>query len=329
MSSDCINSPSSYSYRASCAMWIGLLILSLSSAPAQLSQRNTDAVRAPDVGLGAEIFGGLEGKRDDAGTTFAPESPGDADLGEQAIYRPLAEYDPFAVSILQQGLYTSNAALSDRNAAEDFYSYSEAAFRYTPRITSSLFADISTSYGLYRYNDDSSLDFDSLESSAGLINIFSELNNLVAWTNYNYTRLSDAHGDRNELLTEHSIEVGLYYPVPIGEKHFAFGSYLSEFSLGGDPEFTRRDEHGLTFGYAFLPTEKLELSAYYQFFVYDYRERGRLDLLQDVGLAVKWKLTKSVDVKLQTSYSVNDSNILGGDYSVGEAGASLNLAYKF
>ena len=201
--------------------------------------------------------------------------------------------------------------------------------RYTPRITDSLFGDISASYGFYRYNDDSSLDFDSLESSAGLIKIFTELNNLVAWSNYNYTRLTDGHGDRNELLTDHSVEVGLYYPVPIGEKHFAFGSYLSEFSLGGEPEFTRRNEHGLTLGYAFLPSEKLELSTYYQFFVYDYLERGRLDLLQDVGLAVKWKLTQNVDIKLQTSYSVNDSNILGGDYSVGEAGASLNVSFKF
>ncbi len=155
------------------------------------------------------------------------------------------------------------------------------------------------------------------------------LNNLVAWTNYNYTRLTEGHDGHNELLTDHSVEVGLYYPVPIGDKHFAFGSYLSEFSLAGNPEFVRRNEHGLTLGYAFLPTDKFELSTYYQFFVYDYVERGRLDLLQDVGLTVKWKVSDKVDIRLQASYSDNDSNILGGDYIVGEAGASVNFAFKF
>ncbi len=62
-----------------------------SQASAQLSQRNTTTTRAPDVGLGAEVFGGLEGKLNDSGTTFAPESPADADLGEQAIIQPVTE----------------------------------------------------------------------------------------------------------------------------------------------------------------------------------------------------------------------------------------------
>ena len=308
---------------------VGHLVFAPMQSVAQLSQRNTSAVRAPDVGLGAELFGGLEGSQSEEGTAYAPESPADADLGEQVVFQPQAEYEPLTLSIQGLGIYTSNAGLTEVDEVEDFYSYSEAAFRYVPRFTEKLFGTFSADYGFYRYTDHSSLDFDSLEASTGLMRVFPELNNLVAWTNYEFTRLTEAHDGHNELLTDHSLEIGLYYPVPIADRHFAFGSYLSEFTLGGEPGFASRDEHGLTLGYAYLPTDKLELSTYYQFFVYDYRERGRLDLLQDVGLAVKWKLNKSFDIGLQTSYSVNDSNIRGGDYVVGEAGASLNLAIRF
>jgi len=307
----------------------GLLALAPSRGQAQLAQRNTSAVRAPNVGFGAETFGGLEGTRDESGMLFAPPSAGDADMGEQALYLPQTGYDPLTASLQGLGLYTSNAGLSEENEAEDFYTYSEAALHYLPRITSNLFGDVSANYGLYRYTSDSSLDFNNLETSAGAIRIFPDLRNLAVWSRYNYTYLADAHDGHDELLTDHSLEAGLYFPVPMGKRHFAFGSYVSEFSLSGSPEFVRRNEHGITLGYAFLPTDKLNLSAYYQFFVYDFTERGRLDLLQDIGMAVEYKVTQNIDIRLQASYSFNQSNIEEGDYVVGEAGASLNLAFKF
>lgn len=322
-----VNSPGRHSVAGIACL--GLAVISPAAAWAQSAQQNTNALRPPDVAAGAELFGGLEARQDESGATLAPESPGDSDLGEQVILQESNQYQPLTISLQQRGVFTSNAGLTEHAELDDLYSYSELDIRYIPRITNRVFGNFSANYGLYRYSDHSALDFDSLETSAGLMGLFPGFNNLVAWTNYNYTRLSDGQFGHGELLNDHSLELGLYYPIPIGERHFAFGSYLSAFSLAGEPEYTRRDQHGVTLGYVFLPVEKVELSAYYQLFAYDYRKGGRRDLFHDLGLGVEWEITRNINVGLQGSYTINDSNIRGGDYTVGELGASLNVVVRF
>lgn len=296
---------------------------------AQLAQRNTDAMRSLDETPGSELFGGLNPSRNEEGATIAPESPGDADLGEQVVFEDAARYDPLEISLRGLGLFTSNAGLTDGDELDDFYTYSELSIRYIPQITDTVFGNFASSYGRYLYGDNSSLDFDTLETSAGLMAVLPELHKLVVWTNYNYTRLSDGDDGQDELLHDHSVEVGLYYPVPIGEKHFVFGSYLSAFSLAGNPENLRRHEHGFTLGYAFSPVEGVEISAYYQVFLYDFLEDGRQDLLHDLGLGLQRHVTRNIDVGLQVSYTLNDSNTSGGDYAVGELGGLLNVSIRF
>ena len=310
-------------------LWIGLLTFAPAAARAQSAQQNTNATRPPDITAAAALFGGLEAEQNEDGTTSAPTSPGDADLGDQVIFQPPDQYTPLRISVQTQGNFTSNAGLTDSVELEDFYIYSELGVRYIPRITDSVFGNFSANYGIYRYNDHSSLDFDSLETTGGLMKVFSELNHLVVWANYGYTRLTEGHDGRAELLADHSIELGLYYPVPIREKHFAFASYLSAFSVAGDPDFARRNEHGLTLGYAFLPTKDVEISAYYQVFYYDYLRNGRRDFLHDIGLILERNLARGVSVGLQASYSFNESNIRDGDYAVGEIGASLVASIQF
>jgi hypothetical protein len=296
-------------------LWAGLLTFAPASARAQSAQQNTNAIRPPDVTAAAALFGGLQAEQNEDGTTSAPTSPGDADLGR--------------ISLQTEGNFTSNAGLTDSAELEDFFIYSDLGVRYIPRITDTVFGSFSANYGLYRYNDHSSLDFDSFETTGGMMKVFSELDNLVVWANYGYTRLTEGHGGRDELLADHSLELGLYYPVPIREKHFAFASYLSSFSVAGDPDFARRNEHGLTLGYAFLPTKDVEFSAYYQVFYYDYLRNGRRDFLHDIGLRLERNFGRGVSVGLQASYSFNESNIRDGDYVVGEIGASLVASIQF
>ena len=308
---------------------IGFLVFTATAARAQLAQQNTNAVRPADIIAAAELFGGLNAEQNEDGTMSAPASPGDADLGDQVIFQSPNQHRPLTVSLQAQGNFTSNAGLTDADELEDFYLYSELNLQYIPRITDTVFGNFSANYGVYRYADHSSLDFDSLEATAGLMKVFPELKELVVWANYNYTRLADGHGSHDELLADHSLEFGIYHPFPIRDDHFAFVSYLSSFSVGGDPDAARRDEHGLTLGYAILPTEQVEFSAYYQIFFYDYIKDGRHDLLQDIGLGLEWKTGRGISVGLQASYSFNDSNTSGGDYVAGELGASLFVALQF
>ena len=259
---------------------------------------------------------------------YAPESPGDADLGEQRILQPASGYRPFNFSLIQHATWTDNAALTEIDELSDWYSTTELRMSYLPRIAGNTYGEISAGYSFFRYFDHSSLDFDSLEASLGGLHVFRDLNDLSGWLRYNHTRLLEGRG-HDEIFTDHAIELGLYYPIPIAPGHFAYGAYTSEFSLDGNPGYAARHEHGVTLGYKYSPTDRIELDAYYRLFVHDYLERGRDDLLHIAGLALTTRVTEGIDFILSASYSINDSDAPGGDYEAGELGAILSLNVNF
>ncbi|MEM9478476.1 MAG: hypothetical protein AAGA58_02315 [Verrucomicrobiota bacterium] len=297
-------------------------------AQAEEAAQNTSLLERPDISFGASIFDDLDPMTDPAGFAYAPSSPGDSDLGDQLILMPQGNYKPFSFRLNQQGIWTSNAGLTETDELDDFYSRSEVAFSYIPQITGNTYGEFNVDYSFFRYADNSVLDFDSLEASVGVIHVFRELNDLSAWFRYNHIRLLSAR-DHDELFTDHTLEVGLYKPVILGRKHLLFGSAASEFSLNGNPGFAERHEHSATFGYSFFPTDKIDLSAFYQFFVLDYTEDGRTDLLHTAGLSASAQLRQGIDLVLSGSYSINDSNIDGGDYEVGDVGASISIEVQF
>ncbi|MGI9244534.1 MAG: hypothetical protein ACR2RV_27280 [Verrucomicrobiales bacterium] len=259
---------------------------------------------------------------------YAPLSPGDADLGEQRVLTSLEEYQPFNFLLTQQAVWTDNAALTENAELSDFYSNTGLRLSYVPLIAANTFGEISAGYSFYRYSDYSTLDFDDLEASLGLIHVFRDLSDLSIWLRYNYTRLLTAR-DHSELFTDHSVEFGLYFPISLGPRHLAFGSYRSEFSLDGNPGYASRNEHGITIGHEYKPFDRVSLASYYRIFLNDYRERGRDDLLQDLGIALTTHLTGNIDLVLSASYSWNDSDERGRDYEAGDAGAIISLNIDF
>lgn len=259
---------------------------------------------------------------------YAPISPGDPDLGEQRVLTTLEDYQPFDFLFSEQAVWTDNAALTESAELSDFYSNTGLRLSYLPLIAANTYGEISAAYSFYRYADYSTLDFDDLEASLGVIHVFRDLSDLSFWLRYNYTRLLTAR-DHTELFTDHSVELGLYFPISLGPRHMAYGSYQSEFSLDGNPEYASRNEHGVTIGYEYRPLDRLSLASYYQFYVHDYRGSSRDDLLQNLGIALTTHLTDTIDLVLSGSYSLNDSDQDGRDYEAGDAGLILSLNIEF
>lgn len=299
-----------------------------SSTLAEEAARNTSLLDRTDVSFGASVFDELDPITDPEGFAYAPSSPGDSDLGDQLILMTQGSYKPFSFRLTQDGIWTSNAGLTETDTFDDFYSRSEAAFSFIPRIAGNTYGEFNIDYSFFRYSDNSELDFDSLEASVGAIHVFRGLNDLSTWFRYNHIRLLDGR-DHDELFTDHTLEVGLYYPKLIGRKHLLFGSAASEFSLDGNPGFARRHEHSATIGYTFFPTDRIDLSTFYQFYVLDYTEDGRTDLLHTAGISATAQIRKGIELILSGSYSINDSNIDGADYEVGDAGASISIEVQF
>ena len=244
---------------------------------------------------------------------------------------PAQEYLPFSLELNERVRWTSNAGLSDldvRSELKDVYSATDLRFSYLPQIGDNSYFEFNTGYAIYRYSDNNSLNFDRVEASVGLIHNFRDLNNLIAWTRFNHNRLLTSSG-HDDLFTNSSLELGLYYPIPLIQRHLAWGSYISEFSLDADPGDFRRHEHSITVGYTYTPTERFEVSAYCGVHLFEYVENDRTDLLYNTGVSLTAHVTDRIDAVLSANYSWNDSNTTGFDYKVADIGANFGFTLEF
>ncbi len=290
-------------------------------ALAQEAQRETGARSVP-TGRTAEALGL---KVDPNNRSYAPESPGDSDIGDQLLLLPAREYKPLTFYGGVEGLWTSNAALTETGTFDDYYWNYGVGATFLPRLVGGLYGEVSADYDWYRYTSHSELDFDYLEARAGLLNIFPRLGDLSAWTRYEYTRVADG-GD--ELFNDHAIELGLFKPFPFRRDHFFYLGADTAFSLDAGPSYARRHEHSVIVGHRYTPFDKLELGLHYRFSVYDYVSSSRTDLNHDLGAAIDYRLSDNFTFRISGTYRINDSNTAGADYEAGTAGAAFGFLWK-
>ncbi len=201
---------------------------------------------------------------------YAPLSPGDADLGEQRVLTTLEDYQPFNFLLTEQAIWTDNAALTENVELSDFYSNTGLRLGYVPLIAANTYGEISAGYSFYRYADYSTLDFDDLEASLGVIHVFRDLSDLssgcatttLACSRHATTPSCSPTTRSSSASTSRSRSAHATWPsVATG----------SEFSLDGNPEYASRNEHGITIGHEYRPLDRLSLASYYQLYVHDYR----------------------------------------------------------
>ncbi len=265
---------------------------------------------------------------DAGGQAHAPQTPGDSDLGDQVVLIPNYTYEPFSIYSNLEGEYTSNAALTDTDALDDFIYRAEVGGSYVPHLMGNLYGQLSASYEFYRYDKNSQLDFDNLEAGAGLIHVFRKLSDLSVWGRYEYNRITSGRG-HDELYANHGLELGFFVPVSLTAHQNVYLSQISNFSLSAEPGFAQFNEYNFIVGHELLATEELSLRSYYQFSVHDYNDTGRTDLTSTVGLSARYEFCPTAALTLSGSYALNDSDAVGGDYEVGTIGAILGLTITF
>ncbi|CAN5489921.1 hypothetical protein BH23VER1_BH23VER1_11270 [soil metagenome] len=301
-------------------------------ADAQLDPTSTSVARDRTDLLGAEtgidtaeraLMASTRGNSE----IHAPPSPGDDDLGEQLLLVPRSIYEPWTLFGTAGVFFTDNAGLEEAMETDDTYFTGEAGLTYLPRLTGNLFAEVGARYKTYRYDERDDLDFDSLRTDLGLINVFRGFYDISLFGSYTYRRLTD--GSHDEFYRNHSAVTGVYLPIRLGPKHSAFTSLLADFSLSGDPDLARRHEYSAQVGYRFRPLEELELSLSYRVSYLDFTEIGRGDFNQYIGAAATYKPTDWVELALTGGFSINDSDLEGADYEVGTLGGALSLIMRF
>lgn len=256
----------------------------------------------------------------------APSSPGDPDLGEQVILKRREKVRPFTVSADVSGFYTSNAALTDTFEVDDFFLAAQAAVSYQPRLTPSLFGEITVRQGFFRYAEFDELDFDSLNIGGGLTYVMKPLWNTALSVRYNYNRLTDA-SEHDEFFRNHTVTVSLLKTFELSKAHYVYAGASSLFAWS-DPKPVERDEYGLFAGYRVNLTRALAADAYYRFAFFDYAG-GRDDWNQTLAVALRCNLTRALSIAASVSLGFNNSNRNVFDYEVFNGGFGVAASVSF
>jgi len=256
----------------------------------------------------------------------APPSPGDLDLGEQVILRRREKQTPFKLFADVSGFYTSNAALTDRSAHDDFFLVAQVGVTYQTRIATDLYAEATVRQATFRYARFDELDFDSLNAGAGLTYIARPLWGLAFSMRYNFNRLTDG-SQHDEFFRQHTLTVGVQKTFELSKAHYVYAGYSSIFGWGV-PVAPERDEHGIYLGYHANLSRSISADLSYRIALFDY-VHGRDDWNQNLVLAVKWDVKRWLSISASASGGFNRSNHEVFNYNVFTGGVGVFCTIAF
>ena len=257
----------------------------------------------------------------------AVASPNDPDLGEQEILKRVERYEPFTASVGAPFYYTSNVALARRHAEGDFLVAPAASFTYAPRITRTLFAEVSVQQQMFYYDRFSNLDFGSFDLRVGLVYYLPQVHNLVLRAEYDFNRLTTDSFD--EFYSNHSIYLNAELPFRIGRAQQVSVGADANLSFNADPGGPQRNEYDIYIGYAVNLTRSLSLNAVGRIFIRDYDEQDRVDVSEVLALSANYRFTKWFTAGIVSTLAASQSNQSVFDYKVANIGGAVTFSVKF
>lgn len=258
---------------------------------------------------------------------YAAPSPNNADLGVQRILRRVEEYKPFTVQLAVPIYYTSNVALVPRGEKSDLIVAPGLAAIYAPRITRTLFAELSVQEQVFEYGKFHELNFQSLDAIAGLAWYLPQLHNLTLRARYDFNRLSNE--DWDEFYRDHSFAVSAELPFQFSRaQQFSIGT-RAEFSFLAEPDKPQRNDYEVYFGYVLGLTRSLVIDALARVVVHDYLNVDRTDASEILSVSANYRLTDWWAVSALGNFAWNRSDHSVFDYDVGNVGGSLAFTLKF
>ena len=296
-----------------------LALSALLSAPAAWAQESQNQranhlpapVRAPGAAFDVSVI---------------PVSPGDAELGKQSILAGPPDAPVLSAQFGVAYFFTDNAALHSDDTREDWIFSPQARLSYTPSLAADLSGEMTVRYQMYRFDEESFLDFESLNAGAGLIRALPSLGGVSVFGRYNYERLADGG---SLLFDTHSLQAGLFQSWAIAERHEIHASAYSDFSLQASPDRLRHHTHEAMLGWLWRPLDRFSVETYYRFEYEDYTRNSRHDHSHTLGAAARVEITPWLALTPLVSWTSHKSSRSGSDYDVLNAGAYLMLHANF
>jgi len=260
---------------------------------------------------------------------FAPETPGDPDLGQQLILKRNEKARPFSIWADSAGFWTDNAANVNSGELDDYFYVGGLNAAWQQRIKGRFYADAYAGQHWYRYDDLSELDYEVGDAAVGLLVLLPELANSIFHVHYYYQRITQDIGD-DAIYQTHNLRTGLQKTILIDRLNSFNLGLLASFAMDTDPDILQRHEYAGTLGYNFKITRSLILSLSYRLTYYDYFNfEDRADWFHNAGATLAWRPNEFLELAAGYNYSFNDSNLEAFDYETQLAGPSLALKFKF
>jgi len=306
---------------------------------AWLATLTSGGAQQPDptrLGEGVRPLGGprlLDGRvSDEFGVTdendFAPESPGDDDIGQQLILKDAekerwlnAQADTFT-------FWADNPANLSKGGDEDVFWGGQVSLGAQPRLAERLYLDAFVSQQMYRYDNNSFLDYEYLQASLGLIYSEPRLSDSILFLQGQFGRTT---GDNfgNGSLNSFSILSGIQKTVLFDRRNSLYLNLMGDWDVASDVNNLEHAEYIADLTYRFKIMRDLVLSASYRFTLFDYYNVDRTDGLNILGLYLNYAPYKWMNVYAGGTFNLNDSNIDAFDYNATNLGGGVGIQIHF
>jgi hypothetical protein len=260
---------------------------------------------------------------------FAPDTPGDHDIGQQLILKRNEQIESFRVWLNSSAFWTSNVGNTYANELDDWFLTATAGAGWQPRISRRIFGDVYVSQNWYLYDEFDILDYQLGEAAAGVLMVMPELGNSLLHLHYIFQRVT-AEIDDDAFYQSHLIRAGIQKTFLINRLNSVNIGGMASFALDTDPSVLQRHEYTALLGYNFKITRALIFNLNYRVTYYDYFNLfGRHDWYQNFGASLTWSPYKYLDLVASYNFALNRSNEGVFDYDTHLAGPSISLRFKF
>lgn len=266
---------------------------------------------------------GLEDEND-----FAPESPGDEDIGQQLILKD-SERERWLVAQMSTAVFwADNPANLSSGAEDDVFSATQLSLGAQPRLAERLFLDAYLSQQIFRYDQYSVLDYEYLQASLGLIYLEPRLWDSILFAQGQFGRTTADNFDQ-DVLNSFSILAGIQKTVLFDRRNSLYVNLMGDWDLDTNVDELDHSEYIADLSYRFKIMRDLVASVSYRFTWFDYHNVDRSDALNIMGVFLNWSPEKWINFYVGYTFNINESNIDVFDYHASNLGGAVGIQIRF
>jgi hypothetical protein len=251
---------------------------------------------------------------------------GDDSFGAQQVLKAHEKTRDFLVGGDASVFYTSNVALTHRDTISDTFFVADASLTWTHRIDNQFQLQAGARASIFRYNDTSVLDFQSVGGGLGAVWTPQNAWGLAMVARYDFVELIDRHSD--ELLQDHEFSLALQKIFVLGRYHALSVAVIGSAGIS-DPFAEQRDQIGFSIGYHLQLTRNLDTEIGYRHAWYFYNSGNRTDLNQVLSLGLHYHFNRWASLDGFISGATNYSDNSAFKYDVFTTGGGVGVTIRF